>query len=78
MITQIKEYQWEKYRAQYRKWYKNHFGVTRCKITTPNDTIQLISYIQANILTSMPTKGQIEIIKKNNYTFKINYEVNCK
>jgi len=77
MTTQIKEYTWNKYRAEYRKWYKNHFGVSRCIITTNNDTIQMISYIQAKLLPSMPTKGTIEVIQKTG-VYRVNYEVNCK
>lgn len=78
MIIEIKEYQWNKYRAEYCKWYKNKFGVSRGKLTTQNDMTQLISYIQAYLCPGMSTIGEIRIMKKSGFVLTIKYEVNCK
>ena len=75
--TKITVAQWKRYKTEYRKWYKNHFGENRSQIITSLDYTQLVSYIQAHILTNMPTSGIVEIIGKNGTEQEIHYIVNC-
>ena len=75
--TKITLAQWKRYKTEYRKWYKNHFGENRSPIITDLDYSLLVSYIQAKVLPNMPTSGIVEIISSNGVEQEIHYKVNC-
>ena len=74
--TKITLAQWKRYKTEYRKWYKNHFGKNRSQIITDLDYSQLVSYIQAKVLPNMSTSGVIEIISTNGVEQEVHYKVN--
>ena len=75
--TKITLTQWKRYKTEYRKWYKNHFGKNRSQIISDLDYSQLVSYIQAKVLPNMPTSGIVEIISSNGVEQEVHYKVNC-